>query len=75
MNHGPPGKKSGELLRSPKITASGAVDYRVRDFRQVSTKRLVAYYHALGEILADLATTGTTAHDISRFALARFQRG
>lgn len=30
---------------------------------------------ALGEILADLATTGTTAHDISRFALARFRKG
>ena len=27
---------------------------------------------AIGEILADLATTGTTTHDISRFALARF---
>jgi sarcosine oxidase len=27
---------------------------------------------ALGEILADLATKGATAHDISRFALARF---
>jgi sarcosine oxidase len=26
----------------------------------------------IGEILADLAITGTTAHDISRFALARF---
>jgi sarcosine oxidase len=26
----------------------------------------------VGEILADLATTGTTAHDISRFRLARF---
>jgi len=26
----------------------------------------------IGEILADLATTGTTAHDIARFALARF---
>ena len=25
----------------------------------------------IGEILADLATTGATAHDISRFALAR----
>jgi sarcosine oxidase len=27
---------------------------------------------AIGEILADLATTGATRHDISRFALARF---
>jgi sarcosine oxidase len=27
----------------------------------------------IGEILADLATTDATAHDISRFALARFQ--
>jgi sarcosine oxidase len=27
---------------------------------------------AIGEILADLATTGATAHDIARFALARF---
>jgi sarcosine oxidase len=27
---------------------------------------------AIGDILADLATTGTTAHDISRFKLARF---
>jgi sarcosine oxidase len=27
---------------------------------------------AIGDILADLATTGTTAHDISRFTLARF---
>jgi sarcosine oxidase len=27
---------------------------------------------AIGEILADLATGGTTQHDISRFALARF---
>src|SRR5229473_3373516 len=26
----------------------------------------------IGEILADLATTGTTAHDIARFRLARF---
>jgi sarcosine oxidase len=26
----------------------------------------------IGEILADLATTGTTAHDIARFSLARF---
>jgi sarcosine oxidase len=26
----------------------------------------------IGEILADLATTGATAHDISRFSLARF---
>jgi sarcosine oxidase len=26
----------------------------------------------IGDILADLATTGTTAHDISRFRLARF---
>jgi sarcosine oxidase len=26
----------------------------------------------IGEILADLATTGTTSHDISRFTLARF---
>jgi sarcosine oxidase len=26
----------------------------------------------IGEILADLATTGTTAHDIARFGLARF---
>ena len=26
----------------------------------------------IGEILADLATTGTTRHDISRFRLARF---
>jgi sarcosine oxidase len=26
----------------------------------------------IGEILADLATAGTTAHDISRFSLARF---
>jgi sarcosine oxidase len=26
-----------------------------------------------GEILADLATTGTTSHDVSRFSLARFQ--
>jgi sarcosine oxidase len=26
----------------------------------------------LGEILADLATAGTTGHDISRFRLARF---
>jgi sarcosine oxidase len=26
----------------------------------------------IGEILADLATTGTTAHDIARFALSRF---
>jgi sarcosine oxidase len=30
---------------------------------------------AIGEILADLATTGTTAHDIARFALARFGGG
>jgi sarcosine oxidase len=30
---------------------------------------------AVGEILADLATTGTTAHDISRFALERFKPG
>ena len=29
---------------------------------------------AIGDILADLATTGTTAHDISRFTLARFAR-
>jgi sarcosine oxidase len=28
---------------------------------------------AIGDILADLATTGATAHDISRFALARFR--
>jgi sarcosine oxidase len=28
---------------------------------------------AIGEILADLATTGGTPHDISRFSLARFQ--
>jgi sarcosine oxidase len=28
----------------------------------------------IGEILADLATGGTTRHDISRFALARFDR-
>jgi len=27
---------------------------------------------AIGDILADLATTGATTHDISRFALARF---
>jgi sarcosine oxidase len=27
---------------------------------------------AIGEILADLATTGTTGHDISRFSLKRF---
>jgi sarcosine oxidase len=27
---------------------------------------------AIGEILADLATNGVTAHDVSRFALARF---
>ena len=27
---------------------------------------------AIGDILADLATAGTTAHDISRFTLARF---
>jgi sarcosine oxidase len=27
---------------------------------------------AIGDILADLATTGATAHDIVRFALARF---
>jgi len=27
---------------------------------------------AIGEILADLATTGATAHDIARFTLARF---
>jgi sarcosine oxidase len=27
---------------------------------------------AIGDILADLATTGATAHDIARFALARF---
>ena len=26
----------------------------------------------IGEIIADLATTGATAHDISRFALGRF---
>ena len=26
----------------------------------------------IGEILADLATTGATAHDIARFSLARF---
>ena len=26
----------------------------------------------IGEILADLATAGTTEHDISRFELARF---
>ena len=26
----------------------------------------------IGEILADLAVTGSTSHDISRFALARF---
>jgi hypothetical protein len=26
----------------------------------------------IGEIVADLATTGTTSHDISRFRLARF---
>jgi sarcosine oxidase len=30
---------------------------------------------AIGDILADLATTGATAHDISRFALARFGGG
>jgi sarcosine oxidase len=29
----------------------------------------------IGEILADLATTGTTRHDISRFGLARFNAG
>jgi sarcosine oxidase len=29
---------------------------------------------AIGDILADLATTGATTHDISRFALARFGR-
>jgi sarcosine oxidase len=29
---------------------------------------------AIGEILADLATTGATRHDISRFALSRFER-
>ena len=29
----------------------------------------------IGEILADLATTGTTRHDISRFQLARFAAG
>ena len=27
---------------------------------------------AIGEILADLATTGTTSHDIARFSLSRF---
>jgi sarcosine oxidase len=27
---------------------------------------------AIGEILADLATTGATAHDISRFSIGRF---
>jgi sarcosine oxidase len=27
----------------------------------------------IGEILADLATTGATSHDISRFRLARFE--
>jgi glycine/D-amino acid oxidase-like deaminating enzyme len=26
----------------------------------------------VGDILADLATTGTTQHDISRFRLSRF---
>jgi hypothetical protein len=26
----------------------------------------------IGEIIADLATTGTTAHDISRFTIGRF---
>ncbi|HTP93523.1 MAG TPA: FAD-dependent oxidoreductase, partial [Xanthobacteraceae bacterium] len=26
----------------------------------------------IGEIVADLATTGSTAHDISRFRLSRF---
>jgi sarcosine oxidase len=26
----------------------------------------------IGEVLADLATTGTTRHDISRFSLRRF---
>ena len=30
---------------------------------------------AIGLILADLATTGATAHDIARFALARFAGG
>lgn len=30
---------------------------------------------AIGEAVADLATTGATAHDISRFALARFAKG
>ncbi len=29
----------------------------------------------IGDILADLATTGATAHDISRFTLARFGEG
>jgi sarcosine oxidase len=29
----------------------------------------------VGDILADLATTGSTGHDISRFRLARFQQG
>jgi sarcosine oxidase len=27
----------------------------------------------IGEILADLATKGATAHDITRFRIARFQ--
>jgi sarcosine oxidase len=30
---------------------------------------------AIGDILADLAAGGTTAYDISRFALARFKGG
>jgi sarcosine oxidase len=30
---------------------------------------------AVGEVLADLATKGTTTHDISRFGLQRFARG
>jgi sarcosine oxidase len=30
---------------------------------------------AIGEILADLATTGASSHDVSRFKLARFRSG
>jgi glycine/D-amino acid oxidase-like deaminating enzyme len=28
----------------------------------------------IGEVIADLATTGTTSHDISRFSIGRFAR-
>jgi len=59
--------------------ASGADDASTHIQSMVSqcpsTKIVLGGYSqgaAVVDILADLATTGTTAHDISRFTLARF---